>query len=189
MCGACPVWGSCLGGAYFSRNECENMHEKLSAWEACFKTQSPGFFLGTDPWHCCRPPEGRMRSINHVAIPMTMGGAAPVGLEGCGGDTGGLPSAGMGTGRPHQQTVPGLLCWLCSARLSGSTSLGVWPSLWKEQAGNTAAAFWSVNRAWKKAWSSMQSMKESVFFDLCIKLVITNFQNLKEKGFAQDSML
>lgn len=51
-----------------------------------------------------------MRSINHVAIPMTMGGAAAVGLEGHGGDTGGLPSAGMGTGWPHQQTVPGLLC-------------------------------------------------------------------------------
>lgn len=35
----------------------------------------------------------------------------------------------------------------------------------------------------------MQSMKESVFFDLCIKLIITNFQDLKEKCFAQDSML
>ena len=33
------------------------------------------------------------------------------------------------------------------------------------------------------------SMKECVFFDLRIKLIITNFQKLEEKDFAQYSML
>lgn len=33
------------------------------------------------------------------------------------------------------------------------------------------------------------SMKECVFFDLSIKLIITNFQKLEEKDFAQYSML
>lgn len=32
-------------------------------------------------------------------------------------------------------------------------------------------------------------MKECVFFDLSIKLIITNFQKLEEKDFAQYSML
>lgn len=77
-----------------------------------------------------------MRSINHAAIPRTMGGAAAVGSEGRGGDTGGLQALGWAQAGSASRQAPG-----CSARLSGSTSVGVWPSLWKEQAGNTAAAF------------------------------------------------
>lgn len=41
----------------------------------------------------------------------------------------------------------------------------------------------------KEHYSAVQSMKECVFFDLSIKLIITNFQKLEEKDFAQYSML
>lgn len=48
-----------------------------------------------------------MRSINHAAIPRTMGGAAAVGSEGRGGDTGGLQALGWAQAGPASRQAPG----------------------------------------------------------------------------------
>lgn len=98
----------------FSRNECENMHEKLSAWEACLKTQSPGFFLGTGPWGTLcltllQAPRGQDAQHKPRGYSEDDGRRRCCGFGRTRWGHGWTPSTGMGTGWPRQQTGPGLL--------------------------------------------------------------------------------